>query len=89
MALRQTDRILTLAKIEPKGSVGLFDPAVFEGKNDLHVVLDTSTLMWSFRYTHGVIPSMLKGNFSSFKAALEHAGAFFANKNIKITGIKD
>jgi len=89
MALRSTDRILVLRKEDPKANTGLIDPAVFEGKNNLHIVMDTGTLLWSFKYEHGVIPPAFRNKFTSFKQAKEHAEVYFKTKKIKIIDVRD
>jgi len=90
MALRNTDRILVLERYDPKNkNVGLIDPQVFEGKNNLHLVMDPATLIWTFRYEHGVVPPTLKARFTSFKLAKEHAEIYLKSKNIKIVEVKD
>jgi len=90
MALRSTDRILVLEKHDPKSKdVGLVDPQVFEGKNNLHLVMDPTTLLWSFKYERGVVPPNLRNKFTNFKMAKEHAEQYLRAKNIKIVDIKD
>ena len=90
MALRSTDRILVLEKVNVKDKdIGLFDPQVFEGKNNLHLVMDPTTCMWTFKYERGVVPPVLKATFTSFKQAKEHAETYLASKNIKIVDVKD
>jgi len=89
MALRSYDRILVLKKDSPKTDTGLLDPTLFEGKNSLHVVMDQSTLLWSFRYEHGVVPIAFRNKFTSFKQAKEHAETYFKTKKIKIVDVKD
>ncbi len=88
--MRSTDRILVLERFDPKKKdVGLVDPQVFEGKNNLHLEMDTGTLMWSFRYERGTVPPSLRLKFTSFKLAKEHAEMYLKSKNIKIVEIKD
>jgi len=90
MALRSTDRILVLEKIDPKDKdVGLVDPQVFTGKNNLHVVMDPTTCMWSFKYEHGAVPPNLRNTFTNFKMAKEHAEIYLMSKKIKIVEVKD
>jgi hypothetical protein len=47
MHVRSTDRILVLEKEDPKMSAGILDPAVFEGKNNLHLRQDLVTGLWN------------------------------------------
>lgn len=89
MALRSNDRVLVLAKTDPKGDIGLVDPRVFEGKNNLRLTMDTSSSLWNFRYEHGTIPPQLRGKFTSFQVAREHADIYLKSKNIKIIDVVD
>lgn len=89
MALRSNDRILVLEKTDPKADAGLLDPRVFEGKNNLHAVMDTGNCMWNFRYEHGAIPPGLRGKFTSFKEAMSHAELYLVGKKIKIVNVLD
>lgn len=89
MALRSNDRILILERTDPKSDLGLLDPRVFEGKNNLHAVMDTSNCIWNFKYEHGTIPPQLRGKFTSFPEAKRHAEIYFATKSIKIVDVKD
>lgn len=93
MALRNnmlsSDRTLKLERIDPKKDVGLFDPEVFKGKNNLHVVMDPSTCLWSFKYERGLVPPALKDRFTSFNVAKQQAELYFATKNIRIVEVLD
>lgn len=90
MALtRSNDRVLVLERIDPKGDVGLVDPRVFEGKNNLRITMDTSNCLWNLRYEHGTIPPQLRGKFTSFLAAKEHAEVYLRAKKIKIVEVED
>jgi hypothetical protein len=87
--MRSTDRILVLERVDPKGNIGLVDPGVFEGKNNLHVVMDPNTCLWSFKYERGVVPPALKNKFTDFKTAQQQAESYFTTKNIKIVEVLD
>lgn len=87
--VRSTDRVVVLEKFDPKSDIGLVDPRVFDGKNSLHITMDTSNCLWNMRYEHGTIPPQLRGKFTSFLAAKEHAELYLKTKNIKIVEIKD
>lgn len=91
MVLRRTDRILVLERIDPKGKdIGLVDPKVLGGQNNLHAVMDTTTLMWSLKYDHGLVPpAWKKSKYTSFKALREYLDDYFRNKNIKIVEVID
>lgn len=90
MAMRSTDRILKLEKHDPKQKdVGLIDPEVFSGGNNLHVVMDPHTLFWTFKYERGHVPPQLRNKFTEFKVAKNHAESYFKTKNIRIKEIID
>jgi len=87
--MRSNDRILVLEKIDPKAGNGLFDPDVFTGKNNLHVVMDPQTTMWHFKYERGTIPPPLRFKFTDFNSALKIAEQYFVTKNIRIVEVLD
>jgi len=78
------DRILVLEQEDPKKSLGTFDPRVFKGDNNLHVVMDRTNCMWNFKMERGLVPASLRNQFTSFNEAKKHADAYFAVKSIKI-----
>lgn len=88
--MRSTDRILILEKFDPKNKdVGLMDPAVFTGKNNLHAVMDQSSGLWSMKYERGIVPPQLKNKFTDFNSLKQHAENYFKSKNIKIAKVID
>lgn len=89
MALRRTDRILVLAKIDPKTKADMMDPEVFEGKNNLHAVMDNSTCLWSFKYERGLPPEPLRQRFTNFNTLKAAAENYFSKKNVRIVEVID
>lgn len=91
--MRRTDRILVLKPVEgksSKSSTGLVDPRLFKGENSLHVVMDPSSCLWSFKYEQGGLPFPLRDvSFTSFGKALNHAKEYFKSRNVEIVEIKD
>lgn len=88
--MRKTERVLVLEKFDPKQKdIGLVDPRVFSGQNELRGVMDLSTGLWTLQYKHGHIPPQLRNKFTSFKFLLQHAEAYFKTKNIKIVKVID
>lgn len=91
--IRSHDRILSLAIIDGKmgkNSAGLTDNRLFTGKQQLHVVMDVQTNLWSFRYSaNALLPEGLQGQFTSFSKAYDHAASYFARRNVRITEVKD
>lgn len=84
-----SDRVLILEKIDPKGKTDMVDPAVFEGKNNFHAVMDSTTCLWSVKYERGLPPAPLRTKYTSFKALKAAAELYFSTKNVKITGVQD
>lgn len=90
MQFRKTDRIIILEKEDPKmKDTGILDPGIFEGKNNLHLVLDLVSGLWSFKYERGAVPPHLRTPFTSAKFALQHAEGYFKTKKIKIVEVQD
>lgn len=89
MPIRNIDKIIKLEKEDPKQSAGILDPAVFEGKNNLHLVQDLVTGFWNFKYERGAVPPPLRLTFTSAKFALNHAESYFKTKKIKIVEIQE
>ena len=93
--MRSSDRILMLEPVEGKdakkgNNSGIIDPTLFkEGGNRLHCVMDPETCLWTFKYEKGMVPPMLKGTWTGFRAAKRHAEDYFLGRNIKITEVKD
>lgn len=88
MAMRRGDRVLILEKIDTKGDMGLFDPEVFKGKNNLHLVRDEHCY-WRFKLERGLPPPPLRDKYTDFKTALKQAEQYFTLKNIRIVEIQD
>ena len=89
MTMRNTDRVLVLRKIDEKEDTGLIDPAVFVGKNNLHIFMDTQTSMWGFKYDKGMIPPILKNKYTKFSLAFAEAKKYLNSKNVEIVDIRD
>lgn len=89
MAIRSTDRVLVLRKIDPKGDTGLIDPAVFEGKNNLHILMDEQTSLWGFKYEKGIVPPVLKNKFTKFGLAYAEALKYLKSKNVEVVEVRD
>lgn len=89
MVLKSNDRILLLEKIDPKGKTDMIDPQVFEGKNNLHAVMDESNCLWSLKYERGLPPEPLRSRYTNFATAYAAAEKYFGMKNIKITQVID
>lgn len=92
--MRSPDRILMLEQIEGKtakqSSGSMIDPSLFkEGGNRLHCVMDPETCLWTFKYEKGMVPPMLKGSWTGFRAAKKYAEDYFGNRNIRVSEVKD
>lgn len=88
MALRSNDRVLVLEKVDPKADTGLFDPEVFKGKNNLHLVRDEHCY-WRFKLERGLPPPPLRDRYTDFNTAMKQANQYFTTKNIRIVEVKD
>lgn len=85
--MRTRDRVLVLEVIDdtkPKSLHGLLDIG-----NKLHALADTNTGLWAFKYERGVLPEMLKCQFTSFKALLQYAQDYYGKRNLKIKEVLD
>lgn len=90
MVTRNTDRILVLERVDTKKKdVGLVDPRVFSGQNELHAVMDLGTRLWSMKYKHGILPPQLKNKFTDFNTLKQHAEVYFSTRNIRISKVID
>lgn len=91
--LRSSDRVLELSPLDGKTALsnqGQADKRLFTGEQKLHVKMDPATCFWYFQWeTNGVIPGGLKGQFTSFNAALKHAEDYFFHRNVKVTKVND
>lgn len=93
--MRSADRILMLEEIPGKEAragttKGIIDPTLFkEGGNRLHCVMEPETCLWTFKYEAGMIPPMLKGHWTGFRAAKKHAEEYFYTRNIRVSEVKD
>lgn len=82
-----TDRVLKLKLMDskkPLNSLGMVDPRLFTGENNIHVVKDVQTNFWSFKYDSGVIPEALSCKFTNFTSAVKHATLYYKNRNIEV-----
>lgn len=90
--MRSPDRVIVLKTLDdkkPLTSKGMVDSRLFTGENKLHAVMDMQSCLWRLKYEQGAIPPGLKGNFTSFKALLQHAREYFSTRNIEIIEVKD
>lgn len=89
---RLTNRTLVIRPKEgrsPKSSTGLIDQRIFTGENNLHVIQDKSSNLWSFKYDSGGLPEPLKERFSTFNNALVVAKSYFDKRDIQIVEVID
>lgn len=85
--LLSTDRVFKLGVIDgqkPKNTLGLTDPRLFTGENELHAIQDEQTCLWSLKYTAGVIPPPLRQQFTSFKMCKKFVEDYFRGRNVEI-----
>lgn len=89
MPVRGTDRTFVLKRDSDKSDIGLIDPGLFEGKNNLHAFMEPATGLWTFKYDHGIVPPVLRTRFTSFMLAKEQAEIYFKSKKITVVEIRD
>lgn len=90
--LRSSDRIVVLEPMDGKKSLntsGLVDTRLFTGRNQLHIIMDPQTCLWSFKYESGILPDPLKQRFTSFRNIYDYAVEYFRKRNIKIVEVID
>ena len=90
--MRSGDRILVLKPIQGEVSKTVFgnvDPRLFKGGNQLHLIRDPQSYMWTFKYDNGFIPEQLKQKFTKFDWALKAATDYYIKRNLQIVEIKD
>lgn len=83
-------RTLVLALIDgkkPISSTGNVDHRLFNGENNLRVILEQGTNLWSFKYDYGNVPEPLRQKFTRFDFAKTFAEAYFDKRNIKIVDV--
>jgi len=84
---RGNDRIVTLKPIEgkqPLNTLGMVDKRLFDGKNQLHCILDPETSLWSFKLEQGLVPGALEQRFTTFGKALAYAKEYYAKRNVSV-----
>ena len=85
------ERIFVLEPVDgkPKNVIGIVDPRLFNGENNLVAVKDIETCMWTLRYQKGILPNELKQTFTSFSALTKYVTHYYKTRNIRIKEIKD
>lgn len=90
--MKDDDRVLVLKVMDgksPRDTAGKIDPRLFSGENNLHVIYDENTGMWSFRYDVGGLPEPLKQKYTEFQDAVTVARQYFAKRNVQIDRIEE
>lgn len=84
------DRILVLEIVNGKrANDSLIDNAVFDGKNNIHAVLQLNNL-WTLKLEHGFLPSYLRDKaFTNFNRLLKYVEDYFSKRGIKVKEIVD
>lgn len=88
--LRKSDRILVLRPMEgkfAKDTSGKMDTRLFNGENNLHIIMNPATLLWTFKYDSGGLQETLKQSFTSYDKAYEHAKGYFERRNVQIVEV--
>lgn len=91
--IRSSERILKLEVIDgkkPLSVLGNVDTRLFSGGQELRCKMNPETTLWYFQYSqNGILPEALKGQYTSFKAALKQAEDYYVRRNVRISQVKD
>ena len=89
---RARERELVLKTIDgkqAKNSTGMVDPRVLSSEVKLFAVLDPTHMLWSLKYTAGVLPQPLRERWTSINTLRQQVGEYFKTRNIEIVEIRD
>ena len=90
--MRKTKRALVLKPIDgkvTKNTIGLLDPRIFTGEQNVYAVKDDQTNLWYIRYDRGIMPEPLQERFTSFEKCLRHAQQYFKKRNVQVDKVID
>jgi len=89
---RNRERELVLKPIDgkaPKDATGMINPKLFTGEVKLFAVIDPETMLWSLKYTSGVLPQPLRERWTSMTTLLQQVKEYFKTRNIEIVKVID
>jgi len=62
----------------------MVDNRLFNGKNNLHVIMDKQTSLWYFQLDNGILPQPLQQRFTSYNKAVNFATQYYNRRNIEV-----
>lgn len=89
---RSTDIILVLKPMEgkkPLSAAGMVDNRLFNGENNLHAIMDTQTCLWRLTIDNGILPPVLRQQFTGFSRLLNFVKGYYDRRNVEIAEIRD
>lgn len=90
--VRNDERTLVMQRIPGQNvltNTGMIDNRIYKGETNMKIVRDPTTMMWNFKYEHGVLPEKLKCTFTSFREIIRFANDYFKKRNLEIVEIID
>lgn len=86
------DRQIVLRKKEgvpTRDNTGLVDKRLFSGEDNLRILRDPLSNLWTFKYNSGILPQPLKQKFTSFNKAMKFAHGYFDRRGLDIIEVID
>jgi hypothetical protein len=90
--LRDDDRTLVLRPMPGKtvkNGIGLVDPRLFSGENNMHAIKESLTGLWYVKYESGGVPPVLKQKWTGFNALYRTVEEYMNKRNIIIESVID
>ena len=87
-----SDRVLVLKVMDgkkPLNTLGAADPRLFTGENQIHLLMDKQTSLWTIRYSQGLPPPKLRNKFTTFAKVLQFVTDYFKSRNIEVIEVKN
>jgi hypothetical protein len=87
------DDIIIVLKVsdttKPRSVSGMVDYRLFKGGNNLHIVMDPETCLWSLKFDSGIVPPEIKQQYTSYKKALQAVANYYAKRGVEIKEVQD
>lgn len=88
--MKSNDRVFVLEKVEGtqgKSTSGMIDNRLFDGGNKLHAKLDPHSMLWSVNMDKGLVPQVLKQQWTSFPKLKDYVTSYYANRGVRVKEI--
>lgn len=88
---RSNDRVFVLEPIEGKFTLtqaGHIDTSIFKGKNNIHALINEFG-NWYLKMDHGMLPSGLKQQWTSFTKLEHFVKEYYLKRNVRVKDILD